>query len=75
VDRTDEAALRCRKQTETFPMSAKKFELKKFTREEWLVMDKRHHTLQLIGHGKKGEYHHLRYSDLPKLTMVTFRRS
>jgi hypothetical protein len=40
VDRTDEVVLWHRKQTETFPMPAKKFELKTLTREEWLAMDK-----------------------------------
>jgi hypothetical protein len=39
VDRADEVALRRRKQTETFPMATKKFELETFTREEWLAMD------------------------------------
>jgi hypothetical protein len=39
VDRGDEAALQRRKQTETFPMPTKKFDLKTFTREEWLAMD------------------------------------
>jgi hypothetical protein len=40
VDRTDEAALRRRKQPETSSMATKKFELETFTREEWLAMDK-----------------------------------
>jgi hypothetical protein len=36
----DEVVLWHRKQTETFPMPAKKFELKTLTREEWLATDK-----------------------------------
>jgi hypothetical protein len=47
VDRKDEAALPRCKQTETFPMSAKKFGLKKFTLEEWLAMDKQTLDIQL----------------------------
>jgi hypothetical protein len=37
VDRADEAALRCRKQTEKSKMAAKKAGLKKVRREEWRV--------------------------------------
>jgi hypothetical protein len=37
VDRADEAALRCRKQTEQSKMAAKKAELKKVRGEEWRV--------------------------------------
>ena len=37
VDRADEAALRCRKQTETSKMVVKKSGLKKVRREEWQV--------------------------------------
>jgi hypothetical protein len=41
VDRRDEAALWRRKQAEKFKMTVKKFELKAFTREQWLAMDSR----------------------------------
>ena len=41
VDRADEAALRCRKQTEKSKMAAKKTGLKKARREEWLVQLKK----------------------------------
>jgi hypothetical protein len=37
VDRADEAALRCRKQTEKSKMTVKKFGLKTLRREEWRV--------------------------------------
>jgi hypothetical protein len=53
VARRDEAALRHRKQTETSPMPAKKFELKKFTREEWLAMDNQTLEDQLEGLNKE----------------------
>jgi hypothetical protein len=37
VDRADEAALRCRKQTEKSKMTVKKFGLKTLRREEWRI--------------------------------------
>jgi hypothetical protein len=39
VDREDEAALRHHNQSEKIKMTVNKFELKNFTREEWLAMD------------------------------------